>query len=238
MNKRPDQNAAFARSAARPRCRAWLSACLALGAVTFVTGAKSDDLVSHNGFEPCWSSALTADSFLQLLVASTSGRDVCIAPAQDGSLCANSLCSDGSPGCSVTLRSGQHTPIFISPGDPGSARFDGSTGFDPFSVPVVVPVVGACTLNIPDTADVLVVHQLNYALRPDGNSGYYLFNASALATMTGLSDNDASLSGSPACQLASLGLGFFLSTISDQLSEQIAAAILSRTSGQSLCPLP
>jgi hypothetical protein len=221
------------------RCGGWLLACLASGAVVCAPVASSNDLVSHNGFEPCWSNALTADSFLQRLGASTSGREVCLPPAEDGSSCADVVCSNGSPGCSVTLRGGEHVPVIVAPGDPGSLRYDGSTGFEPFSMPVVIPLVGACTLAFIDTSDVRVQHQLLYQLRPDGNDGYYTFDAHAAnVAASGLADDDVSLGGSLGCLLASPGLSFYLGLIQDQVGSAITQAIFSETEGRSLCPLP
>jgi hypothetical protein len=233
------QNSIVSRFPATPRFAGGLGKCLALSAAAFVSDAGSNDLISHNGFEPCWSRALSVDSFLQRLDGSTDAREVCLPPAEDGSSCATATCSDGSPGCSVTLRGGEHVPAIIAPGDPGSMRIDGSAGFEPFSMPVVIPTVGACTLNFVDTSDVLIQHQLVYQLRPDGNSGYYTFNADAMnVAASGLTDDDVSLSGNFGCLFASLGLPFYLGIIEGQVGSAIAQTISSETEGQSLCPLP
>jgi hypothetical protein len=199
--------------------------------------AQATDLVDHNGFEQCWSQALAKDAFLTLLAATVEGTDACIPAAVDGSSCATSTCTDGSPGCAVTLRAGQYSYAQILPAN-GQMLVNASTGFDPFSMPVVLPVVGACTINFIDTTNVAVQSALTYSLQPDGNSGYYVNDLLiGTSTVIGLSSDKLSLSGSFSCQIANLSLGFYTATLGDQLAQTFPAAY-APTIGESLCPLP
>lgn len=199
--------------------------------------AQTLDLVSHNGFEQCWSSAITLEAFVQRLAVDT--REICLPPAADGSSCVGSLCSDGTPGCSVTMRDGSYEPVVLQPADPGMARFDGSFGFEPFSMPVEVPTVGSCLLTFIDTADVRIRQSIHYGLRPDGNSGYHLFHGSVgYSDVVGLTSQDVSLTGSFLCQLSSFGVSFFIDVLTSQLASTFADVVIAETAGHSLCPLP
>jgi hypothetical protein len=89
------------------------------------------------------------------------------------------------------------------------------------------------------TAHVLVHSTLDVLLRPDGNSGYYAYQAgTSSAVVTGLSSNDMTLTGGFLCQMGSLGLAFFTGLISDQLGSAIAQPAETATEGESFCPLP
>jgi hypothetical protein len=180
---------------------------------------------------------LTKDSFLELLAATVEGADSCIPAAIDGSACATSTCTDGSPGCAVTLRAGQYSCGQILPAG-GQMQVNASTGFDPFSMPVVVPIVGACTVNFLDTTNVALQSQLSYLLHADGNSGYYtneLFVGAS--SVSGLTTDKVSLTGNFSCQLANFGISFFIETLGDSLAQTFPAAY-APTVGESLCPLP
>jgi hypothetical protein len=214
-----------------------MAAGLVIAATTDTAFAQTGDLVIHNGFEQCWSKALTKNAFLETLAAAAEGTDACIPAAEDGSACATSTCTDGSAGCAVTLRAGQYSYGQILPAN-GFMQVDASIGFDPFSMPVVVPTVGSCTINFLDTTGVLIQYPLHYALQPDGNSGFY---ASDLligsSVVTGLTSDKVALTGGFGCQLASLGTGFFVSILAEQLALAFSTAY-APTVGESLCPLP
>ena len=220
----------------RTRRLARLFAGIGLAAATCCAFGQTDDLVGHNGFEQCWSKALTKDSFLELLAATVEGTDSCIPAAVDGT-CATTTCTDGSPGCAVTMRAGQYSYGQILPAN-GQMLVNASTGFDPFSMPVVVPIVGACTMNFLDTTNVTIQSQLSYLLQADGNSGYTtneLFVGGS--TVSGLTADKVSLIGNISCQLANFGLGLFVGTLNDQLAQTFPAAYAPSV-GESLCPLP
>lgn len=228
-------------SAARRMRRLCPWPSLALAGVALVAGpdagAQTIDLVDHNGFEQCWSKALSSDGFLQLLASATEGADACLPAAPDGSVCAGSMCTDGSPGCAVTLRAGQYSvgPIDLAA---GIARFNASSGFDPFSMPIVLPLVGACTANFVSTANVVVQYPLFYSLAADGNTGFYAYDlVLGTSSVTGLTGDDVTVTGSLSCQVANFGISYFISALQGELQQAIPATIAPATVGQSLCPL-
>ena len=207
------------------------------GVAGFGARAQTIDLIDHNGFDQCWSKALSSDGFLQLLATTTEGADACIPAAADGSVCATTMCTDGSPGCAVTLRAGQYSvnQIFL---DTGVAEFNASNGFDPFSMPVVLPVVGACTANFVNTSNAVVQYPLSYSLAADGNNGYYAYQMLVgTGTVIGLTSDDVTLTGGLGCAVANVGLGYFDSILQDGMAKVIPGT-LAASVGQSLCPLP
>ena len=215
--------------------RALAAAGMAVGAMNPAAGAPLIDLISHNGFAQCWSDAMTTDAFLLLLASGTEGADGCIPATLDGSLCAGSTCNNGSPGCNVTLRAGQYSVSQIATAD-GYAQFNASNGVDPFSVPVVLPIIGACTVNFVDTTNVAISYPLVEYLQADGNSGFYLFQTYlGSATVSGLTSGDVSLTGGIGCSAANPGMGYYESVLANAVASDALAA---STVGQSLCPLP
>lgn len=214
-----------------------VAAGIAMAATIASAFGQTSDLVVHNGFEQCWSKALTKDAFLNLLAAAVEGTEACIPAAADGSSCATTTCGDGSAGCGVTLRAGQYSYGQILPANE-YMQVNASTGFDPFSMPVVVPTIGPCTMNFIDTSNVVIQSPLVYSLQADGNSGFF---ASELivgaSTVIGLTSDKVSLTGSFGCQLANFSVSFFISTLGDELAQTFPSAY-APTIGESLCPLP
>jgi hypothetical protein len=235
-----DHNDSAPATPAKSPRRRWpcVSAAFALAIATSGASAQTIDLVGHNGFEQCWSKALTSEEFLQLLAFNTEGADLCIPPAADGSACATSMCTNGSPGCSVTLRAGQYSVGQFVPAD-GYVQFNASNGFDPFSMPVVIPVAGACTLDFVDTSNVVMQYPLYAYVAADGNAGYYAYQASVGDVLvSGLANDDVAITGGFSCQLANYEIGFYIDALRDQMGGLIAGAIAAETVGQTLCPLP
>jgi MYXO-CTERM domain-containing protein len=102
-------------------------------------------------------------------------------------------------------------------------------------VPVGVPVVGDCGLHI-DTedagADDLIVQlPINFVQDPDAGTTRIQVGT---ATISQLDNGDVSLTGSFGCQFASLGIGFFIGTLTDTFASAISDAISEQTCKQ--CP--
>jgi hypothetical protein len=226
----------FGRGEARPRVAYMLGLLLACVAGNVM--GKSFALVSHNGFQSCWSDAITLDTFLQQISTRLEGQPVCLPAASDGSSCATSTCSGGVPGCEVTLHAGEIVTAQLPVGD-GIARFDSRVGFDPFSMPLVVPTVGTCTLNVLDTTDAVLSYSLYVPMRNDGNDGRYTFDPVVFnSTLTGLAASDLSLTGGFSCQFANLSLAYFVGTLTDQLAIALADTLPPLADGESICPRP
>src|SRR5512141_1039238 len=88
----------------------FLSTALGLGVCSEV---RAGDLVAHNGFEACWSKAVTVAQFTGLMQSSIDGQTTCVAQSSGScgtsctfTACNTAACSGGAIGCPVTLHSG------------------------------------------------------------------------------------------------------------------------------------
>jgi len=192
-------------------------------------------LISHNGFEDCWSWALTKANFLVQLESLIDGATFCVAPSS-GTVtggtymaCNTPACPGGASGCPVTVHSG------IWNGDFGTGAFSGPGSADDVSVPIsytVFGVPGSCTVTI---SSIVLSYSANYALQPDGNSGDYmaaLNQAQVAVTSYGTGGSD------PVCTEAASQVGPQAvtqaeATASTLLFDQFDAS----TVGESVCPL-
>ena len=146
-----------------------LSFAFVLG-LSAVSPAQAD-LVYHQGFETCWSSALTKPDFLARLRNQVDGRSGCL-PPQSGSQSGVSYticnvangCGSGVPGCPVSTQSQAFGGDFIA----GQFSAPGSTAN--ISVPVTTSVFGNCTVNI---TNVSLTTTLDYLMRLDGIDGVH-----------------------------------------------------------------
>lgn len=139
--------------------------------VPFAANPAAADLVLHDGFETCWSRALTKPQFLELLRTTIDGRSGCIAP-QSGNVsgiaytvCATANgCGAGVPGCAVALQSGSFSGDFVA----GAFSAPGSAS--DIAVPINAGIFGSCTVNI---GAVTLDYALDYLMRVDGTDGVY-----------------------------------------------------------------
>lgn len=102
-------------------------------------------------------------------------------------------------------------------------------------VPVGVPVVGDCGLHI-DTEDagaddLIVTLPVNFV--QDATAGTTRVQVGA-ATISQLDNGDVALTGNFGCQFASLGIGFFIGTLTDTFASAISDAVNSQVCKQ--CP--
>ena len=138
---------------------------------TCAMSAAAADLVHHDGFETCWSPALTKPQFLAALRADIDGNSGCI-PPQSGNqsgfaytICnAANGCGSGVPGCPVALQAGPFSGDFIA----GSFAAAGTASN--IAAPITVAVLGTCTLNI---TGITLTYTLDYLMRTDGTDGVY-----------------------------------------------------------------
>jgi hypothetical protein len=198
--------------------------------------AGAGDLVDHNGFEACWSKAITVGEFTGLMQSSIEGQTTCVAqssgscgPSCTFTACNTAACPGGATGCPVTLHSGAFG------GDLGTGIYAASGTADNISVPlsyVNFGVPGSCTIT---ATGITLGYTLGYTLQPDGNSGLYAASLDqSLLDVTGY----AAGSATPACNAlaASLGASFV------QQVEAIGATFVSgletpATVEQAVCPL-
>lgn len=215
-----------------------LAAAVVLAGASALAPAQGvDSLLMHNGFEACWSTALTKPQFLDLLRSGVDGRTGCVPPSSGTvtlpgfgpvayTACATPACPGAVPGCPVTTHAGTFS------GDFATGIFSGPGSADDVQVPVTSAVFGTCMLTL---SNIVLTFAPAYVFDPDGNSGVY---ASALVQASVNSTYALSASGGPLC-------GFLPGVVEPQLGPQLDAAasaayadqLTATTVGQSVCPL-
>jgi hypothetical protein len=97
-------------------------------------------------------------------------------------------------------------------------------------IPVDVPVVGMCGVKIDTTAgnpdDIKLDVQVNLVQDPQAGTTRVAVGSVAVSQ---LASEDVALTGSFGCQLASLGIGFFLDTLTDTINDQVKSAVEEQT---------
>jgi len=211
---------------------------------TVCAEAQVADLVDHDGFDACWSRALTKTNFLALVETSIEDATPGCEPAGTVGAtpyCNASTCADNSAGCPLKVHSG---PFEVSTIDLQNevGKFDTASGsIDGFSMPVTVPIVGECIFTFTNTNPVSLTYSLYYPLRTDGVDGFYTTALPVVSSVlvTGLTGADVTLTGGFLCAAANVGNSFFLDTLRQIFEDQLAQAIpqITDTVGQSVCPL-
>lgn len=217
----------------RNAARRALAAILLAAALPVTAG----DLVIHNGFEACWSQAVTKPQFLATLQTAIDGATSCIPPttstdATTGityAVCSQPQCGGATPGCPVTLRAGAFS------GDFGSGQFNATGSADDIVAPVAysggfVPP-GACTISV---SAIALAYAPHFAFEADGNDGAYV---AGLPT-PGVSIASYSAAGTgTVCMLAAASYGAMLKAQAESAANSLVADLLAPTVGASVCPL-
>jgi len=201
--------------------------------------ARAGDLLIHNGFEACWSKAITESQFLEALHTAIDGQTTCV-PQSSGSItggtysaCNAMACPGGATGCPVTLRAGAFSGGFAS----GTSTFDATGSADPISVDVSYTLNGigtfGCTITV---SNISLGYSLDYTLQPDGNSGLY---ADSLDQAIMTVNNGYSVDGSDlTCNaIASVYSSPLISQTESVGSGLVATLAEPATVGESVCPL-
>lgn len=197
--------------------------------------AQTVDLVIHNGFEDCWSQALTKPAFLALLQNSLDGQTTCVPPisgTQTGinyTACYTAACPGGATGCPVTV----HPGVFS--GDFGTGDFSASGTADNVTVTVEYSGLpsGTCTISI---SNITETYAPSFYETPDGNSGDYM---AYLTPASGFSLNNRSYSSAdPICSALISSAGTQVdNAIHAQAASQMMTALSASAAGESVCPL-
>ncbi|QBB69238.1 hypothetical protein ELE36_01945 [Pseudolysobacter antarcticus] len=195
-----------------------------------MSAASAADLVSHNGFEACWSQALTKPQFLNLLQSTLDAQSGCVAPQTGSSngityeICNTAACAGGAMGCAVTTHAGTFSGDFVS------GVFSGSGSADTIVAPITTNV-GSCTLTI---SNLTLNYAPSYAVQADGNSGDYM----ATLLQSPLTVTSHTFSGNALCNtLASLYGPQLITQIETSGSATVANLLQAATVGESVCPL-
>lgn len=198
--------------------------------------AQAADLVIHNGFEACWSSALTKPQFLDLMQTSLDGASSCIGPqssTQNGitvTACNTNACAGGATGCPANV----HVPNGAFTGDFGTGTFAGAGSMDDIVVPVTFTgtINDTCTITL---SAIALAFAPDYMFSADGNSGNY----AAALTQAPVSFTSYTATGSDVfCQGAVSQYGPQLKSAAEAQGTVLTEARLrSSTVAQSICPL-
>ena len=215
-----------------------IRAVLCAGAlIATAAAAQSVDLVDHNGFEACWSKALTKAQFLAAMDAAVgaSGTTFCSGPISGSAsggisytACGNADCPGGATGCPVTIRSAGFS------GDVPTGAFTASGTADDFSVPVsytIFGIPGSCSIAV---SGVALTYSPSYFVTADGNNGAYM----AYLTQSPVTvDSYQANSASPTCQTLITAAGDSLITqVETETGTQLATLLDAATTGDSVCP--
>ncbi|HET8900119.1 MAG TPA: hypothetical protein VFN09_15230 [Rhodanobacteraceae bacterium] len=196
--------------------------------------AQTVELVSHNGFEGCWPSALSKQGFLDLLRSEIDGQSACIAP-QSGSAsgftyttCNTAACGGGALGCPLTVRAGAFT------GDVSSGSFSAPGSVDDIQVPISYsgPLSGTCTIT---ASDITLSYGPVFHVTDDGNNGKYMAYLTPATSVTLTAYN---LSGSDAiCQglIDANNTDAIKTQMEQAAAEQVVQALSAANA--SVCPL-
>jgi hypothetical protein len=199
--------------------------------------AQVVDLVDHNGFEACWSKAITKTTFLDLIQATINGTTFCV-PEVSGSAtgytydaCNTAACPGSAVGCPVTTHAGTFSGNF-STGD-----FSSAGTADDVSVPISYTGVssGSCTILF---SNIMLDYAPSYFLSADGNNGDYMAYVTQSSVTVTHSDASVNLPTNLTCTLL---LNFFQGVIVDQAqtaaSDGWGPLLAADTVGESVCPL-
>ena len=194
--------------------------------------AGAVDLVSHQGFEICWATAVTKPAFLTAMRNSIDGGGSCI-PPQSGSnsgatytACgAPNGCGAGIAGCPVTIHSAAFTGDFMT------GAFSGPGTVEDIAIPISysIPFLGTgnCVLNL--TA-IVTRYDLDYLMRLDGLDGVYTDDLAApVATIVSYTRSGCEIIGAvpPAA----------ITAAQDAIGAGIEPALRTNTVERAVCPL-
>ena len=205
-----------------------LRRCAALSGL-LAGNAVAGDLVDHNGFEACWTHAITESVFLTAMRDAIDGVTSCV-PLQDlGSgvtACYTTACPGSAVGCPVISRANPFTGTFAA----GTSEFSATGSADDFQIPVS-PY--GCSITV---SNVGLTYTLDYTLQADGNNG---LDAQSLDTSTVKVGAGYVLGGTTVtcATLASLGGASLITQIEAGASAGVLALETPVTVGESVCPL-
>ena len=194
------------------------------------------DLLIHNGFQACWSQAVTKPQFLAALQSAIDGATSCI-PSQTATdttrgitytVCGQTQCG-GNPGCPVVLHAGPFAGDFAT----GQFNATGTANDIVASVEYAGGSLppGACTITI---SAITLAYAPRYEVGADGNDGAYMASLAG----TGVTVTGSSVSGSNfTCSLLAASYGAQLKSQAEASANALVAVLLAPTVGESVCPL-
>ena len=134
-------------------------------------------------------------------------------------------CPGGNPlsDCGPTVYTVEGAPVVSATATPNAFAFSVQTRIaTPESIPVAIPLVGECSLRIDTTAGAADAVEVSGGLQFDGPDPGAGFDVPSIV-INGLATEDFAIEGGLGCQLANLGLGFFVGTLTSQLEDHLAS---------------
>ncbi len=195
--------------------------------------APAGDLVFHNGFDTCWSKAISKTQFTDLMQSSIDGESTCIAQSSGscGAGCSYTACNapcGNTVGCPVTLHAGAFVGTFAS----GASSFSAIGSADDVSVPVT-STIATCTITI---SSISLAYALDYTMQPDNNNGLYAASLDqAPVTINSYSSDSADLT----CKVlaATLASGI-VAPAEAAIGTLVESLVTPATIEETVCPAP
>ena len=209
---------------------------MALAGYGMAHAALLPDLIAHNGFETCWSQAITEPQFLDLLKTSIDAQTICVLPSSGScgtgctySACNTAACPGAVDGCPVTI----HADAFS--GDFTTGQFTSSGTADDVAVPVTYnPGLGDTSCTI-DVTGISLGFGASFFLQADGNNGDYV--ASVTQASVAVTSYAASSANAGCDLLASAFGGPVVAQVESEASTDYGLLLDSTVVGESVCPL-
>ena len=198
------------------------------------TTAAAGDLVTHNGFEACWSQAISEQDFLDLEKSAIDNVTSCVPPQDFGTgitACTTAACPNATVGCPVKTHAGAFNGAFAA----GSGNHFTSTGSADDMTIDVHYTGGSCAITI---SNIALDYALDYSFQNDGNNGLWSgsLDLSTLGVHPGYN-----LDGGTDFVCQSL-VALYGSSLISQIETAGAAAIATLeqpvTVGETVCPAP
>ncbi len=221
--------------------RTWLGVAVLLVLCGTAWAARPLRVFGPAGFEDgdplhdCPADAVGPSGLEAKFLRRTGATVVCMQASP--TVCVGNTCG-GNPGCPAPI------------GPPISAfyridqdRVDTQDRINRFTFPAEFPLVGTCTVTIdPGNVDLVVNASHFYDVQNFGLDGLAVVShlSDPDPTVTGLTSSMVGLSGSFACAMIDVGLGFFVGTLQDLLGPPVVELQHAETSdvpGTIVCPV-
>jgi len=198
--------------------------------------AVAGDLVYHNGFDTCWSKAISKTLFTGAMQSSIEGTTTCVAqssgacgPGCTYTACSNAACPGSAVGCPITLHANAFGGTFAA----GTSSFSATGSADNVTIPVT-STYGPCTISV---TNVSLSYQLDYTMQADGGNGLY---ASSLDFKLMKLNPGYAVDGSNAVCDAAVTLtgSSLISQVEAAGTDLIASLEAPATVGETVCPAP
>jgi hypothetical protein len=198
--------------------------------------AAAGDLVYHDGFDACWSKAISKTQFTDLMKSAIDGATTCVAqssgacgPGCTYTACNTAACPASAVGCPVTLHANSFGGTFAA----GTSSFSALGSADNVTIPVT-STYGPCTISV---TNISLSYELDYTMQADGGNGLY---ASSLDfTLMKLNPGYVVDGSNAVCDAAVTLTGSSLvSQVEAAGSGLIASLEAPDTVGETVCPAP